>query len=212
MWTPAAVLKPHLVYTLNVSVHNLSHFFFLYFHFNPHTILLHEDTYLFSKSFLFLSLLLPFSGVCSKKRFISSAYIFEEVLQALRAAAFANRSYTKNAPIREQICFHIPPLNTLNAEFPVRCNRTFASLQAEIIKHQFNVWFGRTSLKTGLTSHRERCLRVRHPFGRQERLSTRTPLPNPTNPSSHTMETKMCSLVLPQQVGLEWKLMKRSLW
>lgn len=187
-------------------------FFFLYFHFNPHTILLHEDIYLFSKSFLFLSLLLPFSGVCSNKRFISSAYIFEEVLQALRAAAFANRSYTKNAPIREQICFHIPPLNTLNAEFPVRCNRTFASLQAEIIKHQFNVWFGRMSLKTGLTSHRERCLRVRHPFGRQERLSTRTPLPNPTNPSSHTMETKMCSLVLPQQVGLEWKLMKRSLW
>lgn len=130
-------------------------FFFLYFHFNPHTILLREDIYLFSKSFLFLFLLLPFSGVCSKKRFISSVYIYEEVLQALRAAAFANRSYTRILPIREQICFHIPHLSTLNAEFPVRCNRTLVSLQAEITKHQFNVWFGRMSLKTGLTSHRE---------------------------------------------------------
>lgn len=190
-------------------------FFFLYFHcFNPHTILLHEDIYVFSKSFLFTSLLLPFCRVCSKKRLISSVYIFEEVLQALRTAAFVNRSYTRKAPIREQICFHIPCLKTLNAEFPVRCNKIFASFKdiAEITKHRCNVWFGKMSLKTGLTSHRERCLRVRHPFERQERLSTRTLLPNPTNPSCHATETKMWSLVLPDRVGLEWQLMKRSLW
>lgn len=89
---------------------------------------------------------------------------------------------------------------TLNPEFPVRCDRTFAASQdiADITQDLFSVQFGGTCPKTGLTLSGRWCLELDVAF-RGPPQESYEPNPQPEHSSQPACMLSKLSLVLPDQ-------------